>query len=225
MIQIGNATLYFGSCYELLPIIGKVDAMVTDPPYEFNTSGGGRLRKSRPNMNQIAAMGIDKGFDHAIFRADLYGSIVTFCHNNQLYKILPHLAAQYRRHALCAWRKTNPMPVANKSYQPECEPYVHAWNPGAHPIGTLADLKRIIDAPVGKSAYDHPTVKPDVVMNKIMRNVNGDTVIDPFAGTGSTGIAALRHGKKFIGIENNAVAFGIMCQRFYDLYSRPIERP
>jgi site-specific DNA-methyltransferase (adenine-specific) len=219
VIRIGNATLYLGDCYDLLPKIGKVDACVTDPPYDFKTSGGGRLRKNRQNMNRIAAAGIDKGFDHTIFRADLYRSIVTFCHNDQLHKILPHLAAQYERHVVCAWQKSNPMPVCNKHYVPELEPYIHAWQKVAHPVGDVSTLRRIVQTAVGKSVYNHPTVKPDAVMDKIISNVNADTIIDPFMGTGSTGIASLRQGKKFIGIESNAEFFNIAVSRFYALYS------
>lgn len=217
-IVIGAATLYLGDCEQYLQEIGRVDALVMDPQYEFSTSGGGRLRKKRQNMNKIAAAGLDKGFNPAIFDLSLYGSVVTFCHNDQLHKILPWLAGHYDRYVLCGWRKTNPMSVANKHYQPEIEPYIHAWKKAFHPVGDLAEKKRIIDAPVGKSPYEHPTVKPDVVMNKIVRNVQATTILDPFAGTGSTGIAAVRQGKQFIGIERNPDFFSIMCRRFFALY-------
>lgn len=224
-IQIGAATLYLGDCEQYLQEIGRVDALVMDPQYDFKTSGGGRLRKKRPNMDKIAAAGLDKGFDPAIFDLTLYGSVVTFCHNDQLPKILTWLAAHYPRFVLCGWRKTNPMPVANKHYQPEIEPYIHAWQLPFHPTGDLADKKRIIDAPVGKSPYEHPTVKPDAVMNKILKNVSGQTVLDPYAGTGSTGIAAIRAGKRFIGIEKNPDFFLIMCQRFFALYGGEMAGP
>lgn len=214
-VTIGNATLYQGDCYDLLPEIGPVDALVTDPPYDFNTSGGGKFRKQRTLMERIDRSGISDGFDHSIFRPELYGSIVTFCHNDQLFEIGSYLKEKYKRVVACAWHKTNPTPFANKNYKADTEPYVHAWNDGWHPTGHPTELTRYITTPVVKSEYNHPTVKPDVVMDKIMRNVNGETVIDPFMGTGSTGVAALRAGKKFIGIEKDQKYFGIAIERFF----------
>lgn len=177
------------------------------------------LRRNRRNMDDIMDAGLNEGFDINLINPALYRSIVMFCHNDQLHTLLPWCAKNYDRHAVCLWRKTNPMPVANKHYQPEIEFYIHAWNKGGYPVGELKDKKRVIDHQVGKSPYDHPTVKPLAVMDKIMRNVNGDTVLDMFMGTGSTGISALRAGKKFIGIERSPKFFNIACQRFIEFYS------
>lgn len=218
-IVIGNATLYLGRCENLLPVIGPVDALVIDPPYLFDASGGGKYRRRRKNMDDIIASELNKGFDINIIDPKLYKSVVSFCHNDQLNILLPFFAKHYKRHAVCFWEKSNPMPVANRHYQANLEPYIHAWNKDAHPVGTLAELKRTVLTAVGKSKFDHPTVKPDAVMNKILTNVNAQTVLDCFMGTGSTGIAALNHGKKFIGIEKCPATFNIACQRFYDLYS------
>lgn len=216
-ITIGNnVTVYCAPCEAVLSMIGPVDAAVFDPPYLFNSSGGGKMRKTRPNMDNIAAAGMDEGFDINILNPSFYKSIVSFCHNDQLHTLLPWFAENYRRHVVCSWIKTNPMPVANRNYQANVEPYIHAWQKDAHPVGSLADLKRTITTTNGKSDYDHPTVKPLEVMEKIMRNVNGETVIDMFMGTGSTGVAALRHGKKFIGIERDPKYFAIALRRLAD---------
>lgn len=218
-IVIGDATLYLARAEEMVDIIGPVDALVIDPNYKMRTSGGGKFRKVRPGMDRIAARGLDQGFDVNIIRPEYYKSVVSFCHNYQLHVLLPFFAKHYHRHALLAWEKTNPMPVANRNYQATIEPYIHAWQQGAHPLGALTDLKRTVTTTNGKSKYDHPTVKPDVVMNKIITNVNAQTVLDIYMGTGSTGIAALRQGKKFIGVERDESAFQIACSRFFELYS------
>jgi site-specific DNA-methyltransferase (adenine-specific) len=118
----------------------------------------------------------------------------------------------YNRFCKCLWKKTNPLPVANKNYVPDYEPWIHAWNLPAFDIqGTLEEKRRIIEAPVGKSEYDHPTVKPLEIMRKCVTNASkpGDIVIDPFAGSGSTGVAALSLGRLFIGIERD--------EEYYDL--------
>jgi site-specific DNA-methyltransferase (adenine-specific) len=217
-LTIGNATLYHGDCYEIAPCLGYFDALVTDPPYIFETSGGGRFRRDRQNMDDIIEAGLDKGFNHAIINTLLYRSSVVFCHNDQLPKLLPYLDGCYRRTALCAWHKKNPMPVANKHYLPDTEFYIHAWNEGGHPIGELTEKRRYIETNNGKSEFDHPTVKPLEVMDKIMKNVNGQTIIDPFMGTGTTGLAALKAGKTFVGIEKEQKYFDIACQRIGDFY-------
>lgn len=219
---IGNATLYLGDAYELAPVIGPVPVLCIDPNYDFNTSGGGKFRKARTGMEKIEEKGLNKGFNPDILRPDLYNSIVTFCHNDQLHKILPILAARYGRHVLCGWSKTNPIPMANKHYMPDFEPYIHAWNKGGHPVGDLSDLRRIFEHKNGKNNFNHPTVKPDALMDKIMRNVNGDTVLDCFMGTGSTGIAALKAGKRFIGVERDPDYFNIAVTRILGYYGTVI---
>lgn len=214
---IGRATLYLGDCREILPALPKMDALVTDPPYEFATSGGGIFRRDRDNMDQIQAAGLDQGFDHSVIDPNRFGCAVVFAHNDQWSKLLPYLAGQFQRYAICQWHKTNPMPVANKHYQPDTEIYVHAWNSGYHPAGALAQKQRFILAANGQDgAIDHPTVKPLPVMQKIIANVTGAVICDPFMGSGTTGVAAVQMGRDFVGIERDPKYFGIACRRIED---------
>lgn len=208
-----NCTLHLGRCEDILPGIGRIDSLVSDIPYRFKTSGGGKMRRERKCLEEIIEAGLDEGIDYRVINPLLYNSVVIFCHNDQLHDLLPYLAGGYSRYALLFWEKNNPMPVANKHYLPSIEPYIHAWNKGAHPVGALEDKRRSIRTNNGRSEYDHPTVKPIEVMMKIMRNVNGESVIDPYMGTGTTGIAALRNGKRFVGIEVNEKYFDIACAR------------
>lgn len=202
--RIGPHTLYQADAYHLRPRLGFFDAEVMDPPYIIRTQGGGSFRKHRPYLDQIQQEGLDRGFDHTIINPLLCGSVVVFCHNDQVPGVSAYLDGLFHRFALCIWKKLTPMPVANKHYVPELELYFHAWNRGYHPAGELADLKRVVECRSrALKDYGHPTVKPDEVMTKILRNVAGKTVIDPFMGTGSTGVAAIREGKIFTGIEHN----------------------
>ncbi|MAM39305.1 MAG: site-specific DNA-methyltransferase [Erythrobacter sp.] len=207
VVQIGDrATLYCGDAYTIRPTLSFMDADVMDPPYLIATSGGGRYRKARKVIDEIAEAGIDKGFDQSIINPLLCGAVVCFCHNDQLPALLPTLAGQFHRFALLDWTKATPQPVANKHYRPDREFYVHAWNRGYHPQGTLAEKSRSITADSDRSLkarFGHPTIKPPAVMDKIMANVAGETVCDPFMGTGSTGVAAIKAGKRFVGIERN----------------------
>ncbi|MCC6478046.1 MAG: site-specific DNA-methyltransferase [Sphingomonadaceae bacterium] len=224
IIQIGHHRLYFGDAYHIRPTLGWMDADVMDPPYVIKTSGGGKFRETRQNLDKIHAEGLDRGFDHRIIDPAYSGSVIVFCHNDQIANLttdlvdgdifstdtilaadmLSRLREKFNRAALCVWIKPNPSPMRNKHYLPDLEPYIHAWNGGWHPVGDHHDMHRHVTArPRQSKEWDHPTVKPDEVMDKIMRNVAGQTVCDPFMGTGSTGVAAIKAGKTFTGIEHN----------------------
>ncbi|WP_337846894.1 DNA methyltransferase [Sphingomonas sp.] len=208
-VTIGPATLHLGDAYTLRPALGFHDADVLDPPYLIRATGGGRYRKRRPMMDQIVAEQLHTGFDMAIVNPLLCGAAIVFAHNDQLAQLLSLAQGQFHRHALCVWQKTNPQPIANKHYRPDVEFYVHAWNRGYHPAGDLAELLRVsrITSPRGPARFGHPTTKPDALMTKILANVRGQSVCDPFMGTGSTGVAAIRAGKRFTGIEHNPAHF------------------
>jgi site-specific DNA-methyltransferase (adenine-specific) len=219
---IGGCRLILGDCRDVLPMLGPLDACVTDPPYEFETAGAGVFRTTRKNMDEIQERGLADGFDHTMISGGQFGSVVIFAHNDQWAKLLPHLAAQFVRFAICQWHKTNPMPVANQHYQPDTEIYVHAWNPGFHPVGPLSQKQRFIIAPNGQDgAINHPTVKPLPVMQKIVGNVGGSVVCDPFMGSGTTGVACANLSRRFVGIERHPAYFDIACRRIDEAYKQP----
>lgn len=212
--RIGNQRLILGDCDSILPSLGTFDALVSDPPYDFDTSGGGIFRSNRTCMDDIAAANIASGFNFSQFTSAQFKSIIFFCHNDQLVELLPYLAEQFSRHALCSWHKTNAMPVANKHYQPDTEFWIHAWNKGFEPQGKLSDKKRFF---VGKGGQDtsikHPTVKPLDLMMKVITNVAGGRILDPYMGSGTTLVAAQRLGRQATGIEINSDFFEIACKR------------
>lgn len=212
---IGRATLYCGDAYVLRPQLGFHDADVLDPPYAFRATGGGQYRARRPMFDRIVGEDLHRGFDMAIVNPLLCGAAIVFAHNDQLAELLGLVQGQFHRHALCVWQKTNPQPIANKHYRPDVEFYVHAWNRGYHPSGDMADLFRVsrITSPRGPARFDHPTTKPDALMTKIITNAAGTSVCDPFMGTGSTGVAAIRAGKSFTGIEQNPAYFATAVRR------------
>lgn len=208
------ARLLLGDAYAIRPTLGWMDADVMDPPYAFDNSGGGAFRKARGASDQIVAEGLTEGFKHSIINPLLSGAAVVFCHNGQLADLLPYLRGSFRRHTVCFWHKLAPSPHANKHYLADVEPYVHAWNAGYHPQGGYPEKSRMVQGrALPSKTFGHPTVKPDAVMAKIIANVAGRTVCDPFVGTGSTGVAAIRAGKQFTGIEHNPVHFETAVQR------------
>jgi len=220
-VSIGPHRLYLGDAYTIRPTLGWMDTDIMDPPYVIRASGGGSFRKHRPYLNQIMEEGLDQGFDHAIVNPLLCGAVVVFCHNDQIPEVSAYLNGLFHRFVLCVWQKTTPMPVANKHYVPEIEIYFHAWNRGYHPQGELADLRRVFACRSrALKDFGHPTVKPDELMNKILRNVAGKTVCDPFMGTGSTGVAAIKAGKIFTGIEHNPTHFATAVRRITEAWEQ-----
>lgn len=213
------ARLLLGDAYAIRPTLGWMDADVMDPPYAFDNSGGGAWRAARGASDQIVEEGLTEGFDHAIINPLLTGAVVVFCHNDQLADLLPFLRGTFHRHALCVWCKEAPAPHANRHYLADLEPYVHAWNRGYHPQGEYWDKSRAV---TGRSmpakVFGHPTVKPLKVMAKIIANVAGHRICDPFMGTGSTGVAAIRAGRHFTGIEHNPAHFETAVQRITDAW-------
>lgn len=225
-IIIGDCHLILGDSYEVLPTIGWVGSIITDPPYEFEASGGGMFRKNRQNMDKIQEAGLDKGFDISILAPTFRcGSCVVFCCNDQLPEVLNFIKKNYDRFAVLSYHKTNPIPVRNKHYLPDTEFFIHGWNKGAHPIGEHEDMKRFYIGVNGKDkSINHPTPKPLALMNKIIKNINSDIVCDPFMGSGSTGLSCIQNGKKFIGIEKNEEFFNEAVKRIEEFYKNALTK-
>lgn len=214
-VAIGPHRLFLGDAYAIRPTLGWMDADILDPPYKMRAEGGGPYRKARPHFDQIVDEELHKDFDRSIINPLQCGGAVVFASNDQLADLLAHLRGNFHRHALLVWQKPNPQPIANKSYRSDVEFYCHAWRRDHHPIGTLAEKLRVttIGAPRRAARFGHATPKPDILMNKIVANVAGETICDPFMGTGSTGVAAIRAGRIFTGIEHNPKHFETAVRR------------
>lgn len=218
IISFGPHKLILGDGYENIEYL-KADAIITDPPYKFNNSGGGKFRKVRKASNKISEKNLDKGFLFKEIPWKRFKSAMVFCHNDQILELSAHLGEIYHRIAWLSYHKTNPSPMANKHYLADTEFYIHGWQHGYHPVGEHNDLRRFIVTRNGaQKQFDHPTVKPMDLMLKMAKNINGDVVLDPFMGTGSTGEALHKSGKTFIGIESDVEYYEMAVQRFTDLF-------
>lgn len=237
----GRALIIHGDSSEIFSDTDglKIDSVITDPPYDFESRGGPLYGREKSHFDSIRSADITNGFDHNILKslAMVADHMLVFMHNDQaldLLKLLtdtqffyeehPSRMGQfmeetkpplYDRYILGQWHKSNPMPVANKHYKPDTELYIHAWRRPAFPQGKLEDLGRFMIAPVGKSDFNHPTVKPLKLMKKAVVNASmpGDVVVDPFLGSGSTGVAALGLGRLFVGVELSRDFYDMACKR------------
>ena len=223
-VIIGDATLYMGDCMDVLPTLERVDAVITDPPYSDSThnnaksnAGGGGGAKA------IDFKAIDfKAIDFKAIES-LLDSCSSLCDGwiiaNMDWRHIAQLEFQkhhfYELIRFGVWVKTNPMPQISADRPAngwDGIAYIYprnkkkVWNGGGcHGNWSGAVITN----------GDHPTGKPvDMVSSWVTRFTNHEqTILDPFMGSGTTGVAAIQLGRKFIGIEREERYFEIACRR------------
>ena len=197
-------TIYHGDCREVLPSLSKVDLLLTDPPYGMNWCSG------RGDMGGIS--GDDGTFDvEACIRLAL--AQLRFHRHAYVFGPLDLSALTTAATAELIWDKgKHGSGNLSMPWGPSHERIAFAvWSPyksAAKDGGLAARLRRgsIINVPMqnnGRGALTHPTEKPVMLMRQLIEasSLFGETVLDPFAGSGSTLVAAALEGRKAIGIE------------------------
>jgi site-specific DNA-methyltransferase (adenine-specific)/modification methylase len=212
--QIGDCQLWLGDCREILPTLGKVDAVVTDPPYGINLnpdktrfSGGynpARRGKSRGKTSERSAViGDNREFDP---------SFLLSAGNEQIIWGWNNYPDRLPRGACLVWIKRND--EAFGSFLSDAET---AWHSRGHGVYCYRDLSN--NAITHERA--HPTQKPVSLMRWCLERTRATTIIDPFMGSGTTGVACVKLGRKFIGIEIEPKYFDIACRRIEAAYAQP----
>jgi len=198
---IGNATLYLGDCTEILLTLDKVDAVVTDPPYGIGESAG--KNKSRGNLALAKDYG-DDDWDISPISDDLMKSVVGAGRNAIVFG--GNYYAMPPSKCWLIWDKENTGDFADAEL---------AWTN----LNKAVRLKRYMwngmlranKEPRG----DHPTQKPIGIMEWCISHLPEETqtILDPFMGSGTTGVACMNLQRKFIGIEREQKYFDIACKR------------
>ena len=213
-VIIGDAVLYNADCLTVLPTLGKVDAVVTDPPYGI-------------------------GFDYATYDDtesgwfDLMNDVVPIIRSMANFVVMPScrikaMAWWYENHCpdwLIAWYKGSPGHCSHVGFN-DWEPHL-VW--GKPP----AQMHDHFQTPLIIDANGHPCPKPlRYSMWLVKRSaLSYQTVLDPFMGSGTTGVACAKLGRKFIGIEIDEGYFQIACERIrkaydqLDLFIEPPAKP
>lgn len=210
----GGMQIWHGAHEDVLPLldISKVDVCVTDPPYEI-AAGGGGMGGERADLAKTRGF-TDCGFDYSILSQ--FNNWLCFGTLRQVPKLIE--AAGDRRWMLITWNKPNPSPLCKGNYLPDTEYIIHAWRDGAL-FGECADKARFIVHRLGDKAHgEHPNEKPIKVMRKVIKNASdvGQTILDPFMGSGTTLRAAKDLGRKAIGIEQ--------VERYCEIAARKLEQ-
>lgn len=221
--------LRHGDCLELMKNIsdGSVDLIVTDPPYTMTKRG----KSCRPNW-MPNNMG-DNVFGSKLpetqvwidecYRVTKDGShFYTFCNTNDVRNYLNCAEkAGFKLHNIITMIKNTGMP--NRWYLKNCELVLFFRKGKAKPISdmTSRDWEKVT-MPTAKNGKLHITQKPLCFITKLVTNSSneGDTVLDPFMGSGTTGVACVNTGRNFIGMELDARYFEIAQKRIEEVWSK-----
>lgn len=221
--EINNYSLINDDCFSALKNIpdGSVDLILTDPPYNIAQYSTGNMKFDwRAEINNDLAE-----WDLAELRPRDFvdefkrilspkGNIFIFCSYNIIGEYHKAFDPQFDTFQFMVWHKTNPVPNFRKSsFLNSCELIVSCWNKGhTWNFTNQKDMHNFIESGIcmgnervkdenGKNL--HPTQKPIAVLEKILKIASneGDLVLDCFNGVGSTGVAALKNNRRYIGIE------------------------
>jgi len=186
-VEIGDATLYLGDCMEILPTLDKVDAVITDPPYGIGIASN-PVRQMHKKMDWDSSVPEPSLIDACI----AFGEVAVIWGGN--YFELPPSQCFY------IWDKLQPQEFSLAM----CE---QAWT-------NKKGVAKIYKQSVLSYRKEHPTQKPVELMAWCINQIgNPQTILDPFMGSGTTGVAAIQLGRKFIGIEREPKYFEIACER------------
>lgn len=222
--HIGDATLYLGDCREILPTLGKVDAVVTDPPY-----GVGLTRKSNDFRDSRHFDGGDSSQASVVYsdepeevRALVSAAIPLALERAERAAITPG----------CRMMFDYPRPTAvGTIYVPNGagrDPWGFGCNNPVLFYGKCPYLARgkgsrpnsFSENQPNLDKVDHPCPKPVSWMVWLVNraSLRDETVLDPFMGSGTTGVACAKLGRKFVGIEIEPAYFDIACRRIEQAY-------
>lgn len=209
-VVIGDCTLYNEDCRFILPTLRGVDAVVTDPPYGMKWngkvtvgSGGHGKRGTKAKHYGETIVGDDKPFDPSIFE-DV---------RDRLFWGFNHFPERLVRGRALVWIKRSD--EAFGSFLSDAE---LAWCSSGHGVYCFRDQSLMAET----KDRAHPTQKPVPLMKWCIEQFpNARTILDPYMGSGSTGVAAIKLGRRFIGIEIERKYFDIACRRIEEAYRQP----
>lgn len=230
-VEIGDCVLYEGDCLEVMPTLGPVDAVVTDPPYEPDAHRAER-RITGKNRGTIATAFSFGDIESTRFRVaqaaiDIcQGWFLAFCMAEGVAPwrdAIEAAGAKYKRAMI--WIKPDAMPQFNGQGPAAgfesivaawCGSGYSKWNGGGR-AGTFSHNKN------SGGKHLHETQKPVPLMSELISlfsNPN-ETILDPFMGSGTTLVACAKLGRKGIGIELDPDYFDIACKRVEEAYRQP----
>jgi site-specific DNA-methyltransferase (adenine-specific) len=239
--RIGDATLYLADCLEILPTLGPVDAVVTSPPYNtlpatHKPSGLHAERKSGVNKwIDRAAKGYSDSRPEGEYQEWLRGVVggclktckgLVWINHKVRYRdgraIHPVRFLPFDLYAEVVWNRRGSMALNCKRYAPSHEVILgfgrpHFWDDSGNTFLSVWDIG------FDRDENDHPCAYPLEIPERLIGSScpPEGIILDPFMGSGTTGVACANLGRRFIGIEIEPRYFDIACKRIRDAYAQP----
>ena len=229
--QIGDATLMLGDCLEIMPTL-TVDHIIGDPPYEDELHKAvGKIRRA-DGRQMISDLGFDgvngirEGFSRvAVQAASGWVILFTLAEGVRAWRDDLHVAGA-KLDTTCFWIKPDASPRFNgqgPARGAEC--FVTCWATKGYRSWNAGGKRGVYTHCVngGHRHGVHPTEKPVSLMREIVADFTApeQTILDPFMGSGTTGVACAKLGRKFVGIEIDPGYFDIACKRIDAAYKQP----
>ena len=211
-VVIGDCVLYEGDCLEIMPQIGKVDAVVTDPPYGIfkKSSGDGKMfGKDTIYSHDTKAAGWDQKPNAGVFDMITTMPRWVIWGGNYLCDMIGPSAGTFIWYKRTGGNSYADAEIAWTNATGTSRLFDHQW------CGAFKDSERGLRAV-------HPTQKPVALMRWCLGFLpDAKTILDPFMGSGTTGVACVKTGRSFIGIELDPDYFDIACRRIQEAYAQP----
>ena len=223
--------LYNQDCIDGMKTLAdnSIDLIVTDPPYDIGSiSGGGSVntvKKLNKSLQDLKKADLIKGYDIVAFGEEALRvmneiNIYFWCNKKQIPAYFDFYVNKHKcTFDILAWHKTNALPTYSNKYLSDTE-YLLYFRKGKGKCfpESYEDAKTYYVAPINhkdKKLWGHPTIKPLDITEKIIRNSTreGQTVLDPFSGSGTTAIACINNNRNFIGFELDKDYYDISLNR------------
>jgi DNA modification methylase len=217
-VEIGDAKLACGDCLEIMQELENVDMLVTDPPYGLGYVGGYTNIQRREKRDVVIIGDRQDCYTDLIFMANqiVQGPCYIFFMGSKALPLYQALANNvFKIHSVNIWNKPNATFAAlNMHYKPRYEPFIYC-RPHDAPLKWIGGNRQatVWNINTERNNRQHPTQKPVELFRRIIQNHKTKTILDPFMGSGTTGVAATQLGRKFIGIEIDPKYFDIACKR------------
>lgn len=228
-VVIGDATLYQGDCREIVPALDGVDAVIVDPPYSERTHAGHDLiargatsdGADRAKLGYGALTTEDARQLSAMYAAACAGWVVWMTDHMLAPAIASHLqaAGRYVFAPLPFYQAGRSVRISGDGPSSWTDWIVVSRTKAQVTWGTLPG--GYIAGP-GWNDKARMGGKPTALMESLVQDYSrlGDTVLDSHMGAGTTGVACMRTGRKFIGCEVDADAFTLACKRIEQAHAQ-----
>jgi site-specific DNA-methyltransferase (adenine-specific) len=203
---IGECVLYLGDCREVLPTLGVIDSVVTDPPFGMAFQSNHRAEQHEKIANDATTELLEWAC-----KIHVLHSRYVFCRWDNLHDVP-------KPKSLVTWVKNN-WSMGDLEHEHARQTEVACFYPGPEhyfPSGRPSD---VIEAPRTGNVY-HPTEKPVALIEAMIRWTVG-RVFDPFMGSGTAGVACAYMQRPFVGCELHEQYFDIACRRIEQAYKQP----